>query len=124
MNIKKILFGEKVPDKDDPKYRDIHDESEAAGRKVAEKTGMGKIVAKVQGFADNHRKSFFTIIIAYAIIMAGIFGQRIYALWHNQPQQSTAVERQERALGFKHLAQPGELDGVDDDKSLEKNNRK
>ena len=54
MNIKKILFGEKTPDENDPNYKKLREESEAAGRKVTQMTGMGKFVAKVQRFAENH----------------------------------------------------------------------
>ncbi len=115
MKIKKILFGEKVPDRDDPNYKKLREESEAAGRKVTQMTGMGKFVAKVQRFAENHQKVFFAIIFAYVFFASIIAIQRVNNLWHNRPQQSSAVERQERELGFKHLAQPedAEVDGSD-----------
>lgn len=110
MNIKKILFGSS-PDENDPKYQKLHKESEAAGRKVAQMTGMGKFVAKVQRFAENNQKVFFAIIFAYVFFASIIAIQRVNNLWHNRPQQSSAVERQERELGFKHLVQPAEPGG-------------
>ena len=112
MNIKKILFGS-TPDENDPKFEKIRNESEAAGRKVTQMTGMGKFVAKVQRFAENHQKLFLGIIFAYCVFASIIAIQRVNYLWHNRPQQSSAVERQERELGFKHLAQPedAEVDG-------------
>ena len=114
MNIKKILFG-LSPDENDPKYQKLHKESEAAGRKVAQMTGMGKFVAKVQRFAENHQKVFLGIIFAYCFFASLIAIQRVNYLWHNRPQQSSAVKLQERELGFRHLAQPedAEVDGSD-----------
>lgn len=115
MNIKKILFGEKTPDENDPKFQKLREESEAAGRKVTQMTGMGKFVAKVQRFAENHQKVFLSIIFAYCFFASIIAIQRVNYLWHNRPQQSSAVERQERELGFKHLAVPedAEVEGSD-----------
>lgn len=113
MNIKKILFGSSL-DENDPKYQKLHKESEAAGRKVTQMTGMGKFVAKVQRFAENHKKVFFTILYAYVFFATIIAVERLNYLWHHRPQQSSAIERQERELGF-HLAQPedAEVDGSD-----------
>jgi hypothetical protein len=115
MKIKKILFGEKTPDENDPKFQKLREESEAAGRKVTQMTGMGKFVAKVQRFAENHQKVFFGIILAYVFFASIIAIQRVNYLWYNRPQQSSAVERQERELGFKHLAVPEEPEGEGSD---------
>jgi len=114
MKIMRILFGEKTPDEDNPKYKKLREESEATGRKAAEITGMGKFVAKVQRFAENNQKVFFGIIIAYVFFSSIIAIQRVHLLWNNRPQQSSAVECQERELGFKHLAQPEEAEGEGD----------
>ncbi len=119
MKIKKILFGEKVPDRDDPNYKKLREESEAAGRKVTQMTGMGKFVAKVQRFAENHQKVFLGIIFAYCFFATLIAIQRVNYLWNHRPQQSSAVERQERELGFKQLAQPEEPEGEGDEKGDE-----
>ena len=102
MKIMRILFGEKTPDEDNPKYKKLREESEATGRKAAEITGLGKLVAKVQHFAENYPKVFWGIIIVYVLWCLSLSLYRLnYALTH-RPQQSSAVERQERELGFKH----------------------
>ena len=36
MGFKKILFGEKVPDKDDPKYKERYERDVAAGKSFAQ----------------------------------------------------------------------------------------
>lgn len=115
MNIKKILFGEKTPDENNPKFQKLREESEAAGRKVTQITGMGKFFAKVQRFAENHKKVFFTILYAYVFFATIIAVERLNYLWHHRPQQSSAIERQERELGFKHLAVPEEPEGEGSD---------
>ena len=35
MGFKKILFGEKVPDKDDPKYKERYERDVAAGKSLS-----------------------------------------------------------------------------------------
>ena len=67
MKIMRILFGEKTPDEDNPKYKKLREESEATGRKAAEITGMGKFVAKVQRFAENNQKVFLFYHYFFAI---------------------------------------------------------
>lgn len=114
MNFKKILFGSS-PDENDPKFQKLREESEAAGRKVTQMTGMGKFVAKVQRFAENHQKLFLGIIFAYCVFASIIAIQRVNNLWHNRPQQSSAVERQERELGFKHLQESEVSEGEGND---------
>ena len=115
MKIKKILFGEKTPDENDPKFQKLREESEAAGRKVTQMTGMGKFVTKMQRFAENHQKVFFSLLILYIFFASVIAIQRVHLLWNNRPQQSSAIERQERELGFKHLAVPEEPGGEEDE---------
>lgn len=114
MNFKQILFGSS-PDENDPKFQKLREESEAAGRKVTQMTGMGKFVAKVQRFAENHKKFFFTILYAYVFFATIIAVERLNYLWHHRPQQSSAVERQERELGFKHLQESEVSEGEGND---------
>ncbi len=105
MKIKKILFGS-TPDKDDPKFQKLREESKEAGRKVTEITGLGKFVGKVQQFAENHQKVFFTLIFIYVIFASIIAVQRVNFLWKNRPAQSSAVERQEQELHLKRHHEP------------------
>ena len=65
MNIKgfrRMLFGEKMPDKNDPQYKDRYEREVTAGRKFAQATRIDKAAAKVQGFANAHRTLFLVII--------------------------------------------------------------
>ena len=60
MNVKgfrRMLLGEKMPDKNDPQYRERYERDVDAGRKFAKAVGIDKAAAKVQLFANNHKKS-------------------------------------------------------------------
>ena len=70
MNIKgfrRMLFGEKMPDKNDPKYKERYERDVDAGRRFAKATRIDKAVAKVQGFANAHRTLFLVIVFGFAI---------------------------------------------------------
>mgnify|MGYP006339687639 CR=1 FL=1 len=57
MNVKgfrRMLLGEKMPDKNDPQYRERYERDVDAGRKFAKAVGIDKAAAKVQLFANNH----------------------------------------------------------------------
>ena len=80
MNIKgfrRMLFGEKMPDKNDPKYKDRYEREVSAGRKFAQATRIDKAAAKVQGFANAHRILFLVIVFGFAI---GGFTWNIYRI--------------------------------------------
>ncbi len=57
-----MLFGEKMPDKNDPKYKERYERDVDAGRRFAKATRIDKAVAKVQGFANAHRTLFLVIV--------------------------------------------------------------
>lgn len=87
MNIKgfrRMLFGEKMPDKNDPKYKDRYEREVSAGRKFAQATRIDKAAAKVQGFANAHRILFLVIVFGFAI---GGFTWNIYRITMAYPQQ-------------------------------------
>lgn len=101
MNIKKILFGEKVPDRDDPNYKKLREESEATGRKVATMLHLDKVVLAVQRFATNHSRLFLVIIFIYVLWCLSLSLYRLnYAVTH-RPASSSAVKLQEQELNLK-----------------------
>ena len=58
MEIKKIIFGEKMPDKDDPEYKEKHEKCVNAGKSFARTLRLDKAAAKVQRFASTYPKLF------------------------------------------------------------------
>lgn len=105
MNVKgfrRMLLGEKMPDKNDPQYRERYERDVDAGRKFAKAVGIDKAAAKVQLFANNHKNLFLIIIFSF---MIGCFAWNIYRLTtvYNRPEsQQTATERQDSILRSRH----------------------
>lgn len=113
MNIKgfrRMLFGEKMPDKNDPQYKERYERDVTAGRKFAKATRIDKVAAKVQGFANVHKTLFLVIVFSFVI---GSFAWNVYRLmvvYRHNPVQRTATEMQDSVLRERHkLLQEGEM---------------
>lgn len=93
-----MLFGEKMPDKNDPQYKERYERDIEAGRKFAKATRIDKAAAKVQGFANMHRNLF--LIIVFAFVLGGLVWNiyRISVVYRHQPVQRTATEMQDSVL--------------------------
>ena len=65
--IKRIIKGEPMPDMNDPKNRERREREINAGRKFALKTGIARLAACVQRFAENNRVLFMTL--AFSIVI-------------------------------------------------------
>lgn len=100
MGWKKLIFGEKMPDKDDPKYKEQREKENNAGRKTAKALGLDKVAAKTQRFALIHPKLFLSIVFGFVI---GCLGYNIYGMVraYNRQEGITAVERQQERLRRK-----------------------
>ena len=68
MGWKKLFVGEKMPDKDDPKYRQRYESEVNAGRKFARMMKLDVLAGMVQNFANNHRKLFLVIVFGLIIL--------------------------------------------------------
>ncbi|WP_026367334.1 hypothetical protein [Bacteroides sp. 14(A)] len=113
MNIKgfrRMLFGEKMPDKNDPQYKERYERDVEAGRKFAKATRIDKMAAKVQGFANAHRTMFLVLVFTFVI---GVFAWNVYrlvAVYRHSPTHRTATEMQDSVLRQRHkLLQEGEM---------------
>lgn len=95
---RRMLFGEKMPDKNDPQYKERYERDIEAGRKFAKATRIDKAAAKVQGFANMHRNLF--LIIVFAFVLGGLVWNiyRISVVYRHQPVQRTATEMQDSVL--------------------------
>lgn len=112
MKIKKILFGEEVPDKDDPKYKERYEKEVAAGKTFAQALKLDKGAACVQRFASRHTKLFLALVFSFVLFSVGLSLYRMTQAVKYRPQPSSAVERQEQQLHFKrhHAPQQPEND--------------
>ena len=107
MNIKgfrRMLFGEKMPDKNDPQYKERYEREIEAGRKFAKATRIDVAAAKVQKFANLHRNLF--LVIVFAFVLGGLVWNiyRITVVYRHQPVQHTATEMQDSILRERRKA--------------------
>lgn len=67
--MEKLFVGEKMPDKNDPKYKQRYESEVYAGRKFARMMKLDVLAGMVQNFANNHRKLFLVIVsdLSYSV---------------------------------------------------------
>lgn len=97
-----MLFGEKMPDKNDPQYKERYERDVTAGRKFAKATRIDRAAAKIQGFANVHRTLFLVIVFGFVI---GLFAWNVYRLtvvYQHNPSPRTATEMQDSVLRQRH----------------------
>lgn len=105
MNIKgfrRMLFGEKMPDRNDPKYKERYERDVDAGRRFARATRIDKAAAKVQVFANLHRKLFLVIVFGFVIGGLAWNVYRLTVVYRHQPARRTATEVQDSVLRERH----------------------
>ncbi len=99
---RRMLFGEKMPDKNDPQYKEKYERDVSAGRKFAKATRLDKLAAKIQGFANRNKILFLVMVFGFVI---GTFTFNIYRLTkvyrHGQEVRS-ATEVQDSLLKERH----------------------
>ena len=103
MGWKKLIFGEKMPDRDDPKYRERYEKEVDTGRKTARLLGIDKAAACVQRFAIRFPKSFLTLVFGIVIFCLGYNIYRIATVANMPIERITATERQEGLLKKRHV---------------------
>lgn len=115
MNIKKVILGEKVPDKDDPNYTKQHEQSVEAGKSFAQAIRLDKAAAKVQHFASHYPKVFLCIIFGFVLFSIGLNLYRMSTAVSYRNNPSSAVERQEKELHFNRHQTHGKKDNKGND---------
>ncbi len=105
---KRLILGEKMPDKNDPQYKERYEKDVENGRKFARWCRIDKLTALVQRFADNHRNIFLALVFGFVAVS---FGYNIYRLTcvynHRQASQRSVIEIQDSVLQAKrHGANP------------------
>jgi hypothetical protein len=111
MNIKgfrRMLVGEKMPNKNDPQYKDRYERDVNAGRKFAKATRIDRMAAKIQDFANRNKILFLVMVFGFVI---GTFTFNIYRLakvYHHGQETKSATEVQDSLLNKRHkdLASP------------------
>lgn len=119
-NLRKMILGEKMPSKDDPKYRETYERDVEAGRQFAKRTRIDRLVGHVQKFADRHSGLFLGIVLAIVIgcfVINAYHFTKAYQLRKSQTESSRTPEESIReALDNAHTMIPiqdSEEDGTD-----------
>lgn len=111
MNIKgfrRMLFGEKMPDKNDPQYKERYERDVEAGRRFAQATRIDKAAARVQRFADMHRTLFLAIVFGFVAAALAWNIYRLAVVYRHQPPTRTATEMQDSVLRQRHKTLQGD----------------
>ena len=93
--IRRMLVGEDMPDKNDPKYKKRYEKEVAAGRKFAKTARIDRAAAKVQGFANAHKTLFLVIVFGFVATCFGINIYRMARYYGHRTEAASAIERQE-----------------------------
>ena len=109
-NLRKMILGEKMPSKDDPKYRETYERDVEAGRKFAKRTRLDRLVGHVQKFADRHSGLFLGIVLAIVVgcfVINAYHFTKAYQLRKAQTESSRTPEESIReALDNAHTMIP------------------
>ena len=93
-----MLVGEKMPDKDDPKYRQRYEEEVKAGRKFARTLKLDVLAVKVQQFANNHKRLFLALVFGFILLSFGFNLSRLVVVYLHLQSTQSATERQEQLM--------------------------
>ena len=93
-----MLVGEKMPDKDDPKYRQRYEEEVKAGRRFARTLKLDVLAVKVQQFANNHKQLFLALVFGFILLCFGFNIYRMVMVYNHQQSTQSATERQEQLM--------------------------
>lgn len=106
MGWKKLIMGEKMPDKNDPKYKERYEKEVSAGRKVARFLRIDKAAAATQRFADRWPKLFLGIVFGIVIFCFVLNVYRLSQVATKANDYQTAVEKQESIYKERRQSQP------------------
>ncbi len=95
---RRLLFGDKEPDKNAPENKERYEKEVMAGRDFAKKTRLDIGAAKVQCFANAHRTMFLAVVFGFVLIcFSWNIYRMVYVYTHKHPSR-TATEIQDSLL--------------------------
>lgn len=102
-NFKKMLFGEKMPDKNDPQYRERYEKEVGAGRKFAKAMRIDRLAVCIQSFANSHRRTFLCLVFGFVILSFSFNMYRIVHAGSASHDKTTATERHKREVRKRRI---------------------
>ena len=106
MGWKKLIMGDKMPDKNDPKYKERYEKEVSAGRKVARLLRIDKAAAATQRFADRWPRLFLGLVFGIVIFCFMLNVYRLSQVATKANDYQTAVEKQESMYKERRQSQP------------------
>ena len=73
-----------------------------AGRKFARWSGIDRLAANVQDFANKHTKAFLIIVFGFVILSFGMNVYRMGCVWSQGGERKSAVEQQDEMMKNRH----------------------
>lgn len=102
MGFKKMFLGEKMPDKNDPKFRERYESTKRAGEKFARTLRLDKAGGFIQRWAVTHPRAFFTITIGTIVFLLLLNAYQLFTAYNYHTMgHPDAIERQREALQLK-----------------------
>lgn len=98
MGWKKMFFGEEMPDKDDPKYKERREKEVEAGKKAARILRVDKMAAGIQKWALKYPRLFLCTVFGIVTMCLGYNITCMVKTYKQKPANETAVQRQDAAL--------------------------
>ena len=111
MNIqgfRRMLVGEPMPDKNDPKYKERYERDVAAGARFAEVTGLAWLGRHYVAWAEKNKKLFFIIVLSIMtfFVIGNLYRFAVHINGNAvEPQKSVLKDIQEdkaKGLNLKH----------------------
>ena len=100
-NFKKMILGEDMPDKEDPKYKERYAKDVEAGRRFAKATRIDKVAGGIQKFASEHSRIFLFIVFGFVTCCLALNIYHMARAYSVQHEQRRATEIQEMKLREK-----------------------
>lgn len=99
MGWKKMIIGEPMPDKNDPKYKERYEREVEAGRKFAQKSGISWLARNLQAWGQAHKMAFIIIVFGFVFMCFIVNVCRLVRVYNQGvPSKAVAVERVDSAL--------------------------
>ena len=99
MGWKKLIIGEPMPDKNDPRYKERYEREVAAGRKFADMSGLSWLGCRLQSWGQSHKVTFLVVVFGFVIICFIFNVARLVNVYRSSgPAKAVAVERLDSAM--------------------------
>ena len=92
MGWKRLIVGEPMPDKNDPKYKERYEREVEAGKRFADKCGISWGAKRLQEVGQEHKMAFLAIVFGFVLMDV---------MQHQGQIKATAIERVDSAMQSK-----------------------